>query len=88
MMSPSTAPSQYDEKHRSVLKKIERDRKEAQEVRKNVTPDEYQLRNGKKHTKGKNPYKSVVEDFHRPSRVRLYFGISIQLRSRIGTGSL
>ena len=33
MMSPSSAPSQYDEKHRSVLKKIEKDRKEAQEVR-------------------------------------------------------
>lgn len=31
MMSPSSAPSQYDEKHRSVLKKIEKDRKEAQE---------------------------------------------------------
>ncbi|KAJ7380185.1 Coiled-coil domain-containing protein 13 [Desmophyllum pertusum] len=31
MMSPSTAPSQYDEKHRSVLKKIEKDRKDAQE---------------------------------------------------------
>ena len=48
MMSPSTAPSQYDEKHRSVLKKIERDRKEAQEVRKNVTPDEYQLKEWQK----------------------------------------
>ena len=33
MMSPSSASSQYDEKHRSVLKKIEKDRKEAQEVR-------------------------------------------------------
>ena len=33
MMSPSSVPSQYDEKHRSVLKKIEKDRKEAQEVR-------------------------------------------------------
>ena len=33
MMGPSTAPSQYDEKHRSVLKRIEKDRKEAQEVR-------------------------------------------------------
>ena len=37
MMSPSTAASQYDEKHRSVLKKIEKDRKEAQEVRKKNT---------------------------------------------------
>lgn len=37
MISPSTAPSQYDEKHRSVLKKIEKDRKEAQEVRKKNT---------------------------------------------------
>lgn len=36
MMSPSTAASQYDEKHRSVLKKIEKDRKEAQEVRKKL----------------------------------------------------
>ena len=36
MMSPSTAPSQYDEKHRSVLKKIEKDRKEAQEVRNKI----------------------------------------------------
>ena len=41
MMSPSTAPSQYDEKHRSVLKKIEKDRKEAQEVRKNLTLNEH-----------------------------------------------
>ena len=31
-MSPSSAPSQYDEKHRSVLKKIEKDRKDAQDV--------------------------------------------------------
>lgn len=38
MMSPSTAASQYDEKHRSVLKKIEKDRKEAQEVRKKKYP--------------------------------------------------
>ena len=37
MMSPSTVASQYDEKHRSVLKKIEKDRKEAQEVRKIIT---------------------------------------------------
>lgn len=36
MMSPSTAASQYDEKHRSVLKKIEKDRKEAHEVRKRL----------------------------------------------------
>ena len=36
MMSPSAAPSQYDEKHRSVLKKIEKDRKEAQEVRESI----------------------------------------------------
>ena len=34
-MSPSSAPSQYDEKHRSVLKKMERDRKDAQEVSRN-----------------------------------------------------
>lgn len=36
MMSPSSAPSQYDEKHRSVLKKMEKDRKDAQEVRRNL----------------------------------------------------
>ncbi|XP_068716085.1 coiled-coil domain-containing protein 13-like [Montipora foliosa] len=31
MSSPSSAPSQYDENHRSVLKKMEKDRKDAQE---------------------------------------------------------
>ena len=33
LSSPSSAPSQYDEKHRSALKKMEKDRKDAHEVR-------------------------------------------------------